>query len=149
VLPGPRRAFFTCQPSCAPLFDQSIASAATSARNSSTPPFLKAPMAISIANSHQERKNRAEPHKPRRSTMWPRLGDCSRGCASVDTDRQLSCTESVNDLSGKPHPRGLGRQPFRGWPSASAAHARWDEIDLGDVAPVIELTKELIGAHLD
>jgi hypothetical protein len=31
----------------------------------------------------------------------------------------------------------------------SAVHARWDEIDLGDVAPVIELTKELIGAHLD
>jgi hypothetical protein len=30
----------------------------------------------------------------------------------------------------------------------SAAHARWDEIDLGDVGPVIELTKELIGAHL-
>jgi hypothetical protein len=30
----------------------------------------------------------------------------------------------------------------------SAAHARWDEIDLGDVAPVIELTKELIEAHL-
>jgi hypothetical protein len=30
----------------------------------------------------------------------------------------------------------------------SAAHARWDEIDLRDVAPVIELTKELIGAHL-
>ena len=29
----------------------------------------------------------------------------------------------------------------------SAAHARWDEIDLGDVAPVIELTRELIG-HL-
>jgi hypothetical protein len=28
------------------------------------------------------------------------------------------------------------------------AHARWEEIDLGDVAPVIELTKELIGAHL-
>jgi hypothetical protein len=31
----------------------------------------------------------------------------------------------------------------------SAAHARWDEIALGDVAPVIELTKELIGAHLE
>ena len=30
----------------------------------------------------------------------------------------------------------------------SAAHARWEEIGLGDVAPVIELTKELIGAHL-
>jgi hypothetical protein len=30
----------------------------------------------------------------------------------------------------------------------SAAHARWEQIDLGDVAPVIELTKELIGAHL-
>jgi hypothetical protein len=30
----------------------------------------------------------------------------------------------------------------------SAAHARWDEIDLGDVAPVIELIRELIGAHL-
>ena len=29
-----------------------------------------------------------------------------------------------------------------------AAHARWAEIDLGDVAPVIELTKELIEAHL-
>ena len=33
-------------------------------------------------------------------------------------------------------------------PRTSAAHARWEEIDLGDVAPVIELTKELIGAHL-
>jgi uncharacterized protein YutE (UPF0331/DUF86 family) len=30
----------------------------------------------------------------------------------------------------------------------SAAHARWEEIDLGDVAPVIELTKELIETHL-
>ena len=30
----------------------------------------------------------------------------------------------------------------------SAAHARWEEIDLSDVAPVIELTKELIGARL-
>ena len=30
----------------------------------------------------------------------------------------------------------------------SAAHARWEQIDLADVAPVIELTKELIGAHL-
>jgi hypothetical protein len=30
----------------------------------------------------------------------------------------------------------------------SAAHARWQEIERGDVAPVIELTKELIGAHL-
>ena len=30
----------------------------------------------------------------------------------------------------------------------SAAHARWEEIDLRDVGPVIELTKELIGAHL-
>jgi hypothetical protein len=30
----------------------------------------------------------------------------------------------------------------------SAAHARWEEIELGDVAPVIELTKELIEAHL-
>ena len=30
----------------------------------------------------------------------------------------------------------------------SAAHARWEEIGLGDVAPVIELTKELTGAHL-
>jgi hypothetical protein len=32
---------------------------------------------------------------------------------------------------------------------AHPRHARWEEIDLGDVAPVIELTKELIGAHLD
>lgn len=30
----------------------------------------------------------------------------------------------------------------------SAAHARWEEIALGDVGPVIELTKELIEAHL-
>jgi hypothetical protein len=30
----------------------------------------------------------------------------------------------------------------------SAAHARWDEIEVGDVGPVIELTKELIGVHL-
>jgi hypothetical protein len=27
-------------------------------------------------------------------------------------------------------------------------HARWEEIGIGDMAPVIELTKELIGAHL-
>jgi hypothetical protein len=31
----------------------------------------------------------------------------------------------------------------------SAAHARWNEVGLGDAAPVIELTKELIGAHLE
>ena len=30
----------------------------------------------------------------------------------------------------------------------SAAHARWEEIDLGDVRPVIELTKELIETNL-
>jgi hypothetical protein len=30
----------------------------------------------------------------------------------------------------------------------SAAHARWEEIDLSDVAPVIELTRELISARL-
>jgi len=30
----------------------------------------------------------------------------------------------------------------------SAAHARWEEIDRGDVASVIELTKELIETHL-
>jgi len=46
-----------------------------------------------------------------------------------------------------------GEIPIRSHPvrpglRTSAAHARWEEIDLGDVAPVIELTKELIGAHL-
>jgi hypothetical protein len=30
----------------------------------------------------------------------------------------------------------------------SAAHARWEEIELGDVGPVIELTRELIAANL-
>jgi hypothetical protein len=30
----------------------------------------------------------------------------------------------------------------------AAGHARWDEITLGDVTPAIELTRELIGAHL-
>jgi hypothetical protein len=30
----------------------------------------------------------------------------------------------------------------------SAAHARWEQIEAGDVAPIIELTKELIAAHL-
>jgi hypothetical protein len=30
----------------------------------------------------------------------------------------------------------------------SAAHARWEEIDRGDVAPVIEFTRELMAAHL-
>jgi len=33
-------------------------------------------------------------------------------------------------------------------PSSSAARNRRDEIDLSDVAPVIELTRELIAAHL-
>jgi hypothetical protein len=31
----------------------------------------------------------------------------------------------------------------------SAAHARWEEFDEGDVRPVIELTRELLEAHLD
>lgn len=30
----------------------------------------------------------------------------------------------------------------------SAAHARWEEIELADVPPVIELTRELIAGHL-
>jgi hypothetical protein len=30
----------------------------------------------------------------------------------------------------------------------SAAHARWEEFEIGDVIPVIEFTKELIAAHL-
>jgi hypothetical protein len=30
----------------------------------------------------------------------------------------------------------------------SAAHARWEEFEIGDVSPVIELTRELIEAHL-
>ena len=30
----------------------------------------------------------------------------------------------------------------------SAAHARWDEIKLGDVDPVIQFTRELMSAHL-
>jgi len=31
----------------------------------------------------------------------------------------------------------------------SAAHARWEEFEIGDVTPVIEFTKELIAAHLE
>ncbi len=31
----------------------------------------------------------------------------------------------------------------------SAAHARWGEIQLSDVKPVIEFTRELMGAHLE
>jgi hypothetical protein len=31
----------------------------------------------------------------------------------------------------------------------SAAHARWEEIQLSDVNPVIELTRELMAAHLE
>jgi hypothetical protein len=30
----------------------------------------------------------------------------------------------------------------------SAAHARWDEIQLSDLKPVIEFTRELMAAHL-
>jgi hypothetical protein len=31
----------------------------------------------------------------------------------------------------------------------SAAHARWEEIQLGDVKPVIEFTRELMAVHLE
>jgi hypothetical protein len=31
----------------------------------------------------------------------------------------------------------------------SAAHARWEQIQLGDVKPVIEFTRELMAAHLE
>jgi len=30
----------------------------------------------------------------------------------------------------------------------SAAHARWEEIKIGDVDPVIQFTRELMSAHL-
>jgi hypothetical protein len=33
-------------------------------------------------------------------------------------------------------------------PDCGPQHARWEEIGVGDVAAVIELTKELIGVHL-
>jgi hypothetical protein len=31
----------------------------------------------------------------------------------------------------------------------SAAHARWEEIQLSDVNPVIEFTRELMATHLE
>jgi len=31
----------------------------------------------------------------------------------------------------------------------SAAHARWEEIQLNDVKPIIDFTSELIGTHLE
>jgi hypothetical protein len=31
----------------------------------------------------------------------------------------------------------------------SAAHARWEQIQLSDINPVIELTRELMAAHLE
>jgi hypothetical protein len=31
----------------------------------------------------------------------------------------------------------------------AAAHARWEEIELSDINPVIELTRELVAAHLE
>jgi hypothetical protein len=31
----------------------------------------------------------------------------------------------------------------------SAARARWEQIQLGDVKPVIEFTRELMAAHLE
>jgi hypothetical protein len=31
----------------------------------------------------------------------------------------------------------------------SAAHAGWEQIELGDVQPVIEFTRELMAAHLE
>jgi len=43
-------------------------------------------------------------------------------------------------------PDEKARLPPDGGPPA---HAQWEEIDLGDVAPVIDLTSELITAHLD
>jgi len=66
------------------------------------------------------------------------------GCltrSGAATERYLASQTSrhFQDLCNTTIPAGL---------RTSAAHARWDEIDLGDVAPAVELARELIGAHL-
>jgi hypothetical protein len=50
---------------------------------------------------------------------------------------------------GLPHParREAARLAAAGL-RTSAAYARWEEIKLGDVDPVIQFTRELMSAHL-
>jgi hypothetical protein len=51
----------------------------------------------------------------------------------------------ISELAKQDHPVLTSLKAKRARAAAglrtSAAHARWEEIDLGDVAPVIELTK--------
>lgn len=53
---------------------------------------------------------------------------------------QFSTCSSRSEMSPGPAAAGL---------RISTAHARWEQIQLGDVNPVIEFTRELMAAHLE
>jgi hypothetical protein len=63
---------------------------------------------------------------------------------SVPLDKLITELARRDVLTGLKAKRARAAAGLR----TSAAHARWEEIDLGDVSPVIELTRELIAAHL-
>jgi hypothetical protein len=105
-------------------------------------------MAISTANSHKERKNRAEQRNRGDRPCGPDWETAHADARPLTVTVSFLVLKASTTCPGSLTLTDLGRQPFRGWPVAFAAHARWDEIDLGNVAPAIELTKELIGTHL-
>ena len=70
------------------------------------------------------------------------LGVAENGIKLDTLITELTNRDVLTALKAKRALAGAGLRTY-------AAHARWAEIDLGDVAQVIELTKELIGAQLE
>jgi hypothetical protein len=70
------------------------------------------------------------------------LGVTENGVAMETLITELTKQSVLTQLKAK-HAR------FAAGLRTSAAHARWEEIQLSDVNPVIELTRELMAAHLE
>jgi hypothetical protein len=76
-----------------------------------------------------------------------------RICRVLDvTENGVKLDELISELAKRDPPVLTSLKAKRARAAAglrtSAAHARWEEIELADVPPVIELTRELITGHL-
>jgi hypothetical protein len=70
------------------------------------------------------------------------LGVAENGVALDTLITELRKLDLLTELKAKRARAAAGLR-------TSAAHARWEQIQLGDVNPVIEFTRELMAAHLE
>ena|ERR1700730_12932454 len=75
----------------------------------------------------------------------------SRICRVLEIPvKEITMETLISELAGRDILTALKAKRARAAAGlrTSAAHARWEEIDRGGLAPVIELMKQLIGARL-